>query len=1059
MRIAGARAWLIPSLLTALAYAAAGQLALLLALVPSQAAPIYPSAGIALAAVLVAGRRALPGVLLGSFCVNALIAPRPLPWVQAGGLALVIALGATAQAALGDALLRRRGASGLALSEPRDVLRFCLLGAAASCLLNSTLSTTVQVLAGVIPPDAALFTWWTWWSGDALGVLIGTPIVLTLIGRPRADWAPRRLPLGLPMAGLTALLVLATLQVSHWDQQRQHDLFERAAIQTAEAVTGRLREAEHALLAMQGLFVASPEVSREAMRRAAAPWLELPIKLQAIGYGERVARSDLAAFAERASAADRRELRVFERRERGGSPISAGDADLVVVRYAEPEDRNAAVLGVNMRSVPAVREALVRAVASAAPAATAGFRLTQEVGDQTGVVLYQALYRGEPMPDNRAQALRGVVFVTLRMDQSIGAVTSQMPPYLSWCLIDTDPAAARPRLAGAVGCDSAAAAGELHFARDIELGGRHWRLMLAAQARTMPESGRGNAWLFSFVGLLSAALLAALLLTVTGRARRIESAVAERTSELEREVGERERTESALRESEQRLRNILDHAPIGIVYADLAGRIREANPKLRQMVGYGAGELARLSLQDLTHPDDRANDAEQLDHLLRGEIEQVRRRKRLLHRDGPEVWVQSNLSVLRGAGGQAQRLVAVIEDITEHLRLQAAEQAREVAESANRAKSEFLSRMSHELRTPLNAMLGFAQLLDMDRKPVLAPHHREWTAQIQHAGWHLLEMINDTLDLSRIEAGTLRLDTRPIELDLLLDACVAMAQPMIARRSITLRRQIDPQARSVLADPTRLKQVLTNLLSNAVKYNVEGGRVDVSTALDTDGRVELRVRDTGPGLSAAQMDELFQPFNRLGQEHGAIEGTGIGLVISRRLAELMGGRLDAQSQPGQGSTFVLSLPAAKEPGAVGAAPELDPLFDPDYSHRHLLYVEDNETNAEVMRGILAQRPQVRMEVCSSGLDGLASVRARHPDLILLDMHLPDIDGLELLRHLRQDVNSADIPVVVVSADATRARINDAIAAGAVRYLTKPLNIPAFLEVLDGLLEQLDTRFS
>ncbi|MBI3367375.1 MAG: PAS domain S-box protein [Burkholderiales bacterium] len=535
--------------------------------------------------------------------------------------------------------------------------------------------------------------------------------------------------------------------------------------------------------------------------------------------------------------------------------------------------------------------------------------------------------------------------------------------------------------------------------------------------------------------------------------------MAQRTNDLEREVAERERTESALRESEQRLRNILDHAPIGIVYTDLVGRIREANPALRQMVGYSAEDLARRSLQDLTHPDDRADDAQLLAHLLHGEIDQVRRRKRLQHQRGQDVWVQLNLSVLRDASAQPQRLVAVIEDITEHLRLQDAERARELAESANRAKSEFLSRMSHELRTPLNAMLGFAQLLDLDRRPVLAPHQTEWTAQIQHAGWHLLEMINDTLDLSRIEAGTLRLETRPTALAPLLEACVAMVEPTIGKRGITLHQHVDPQAQMVEADPTRLKQILTNLLSNAVKYNVDGGEVHISSALSLEGNMQISVSDTGPGLSDTQMDELFQPFNRLGQEHGSIEGTGIGLVISRRLAELMQGHLVAHSLPGRGSTFVLTLPHGRRTEAQSSAPEIDPLIDPSYRHRHVLYVEDNETNAEVMRGILAQRPQVRMEVCTSGLDGLAAVRTRHPDVILLDMHLPDIDGLELLRHLKDDMNTADIPVVVVSADATRARINDAIAAGAVRYLTKPLNIAEFLEAMDGLLAQLDTRFS
>ncbi|HSW03374.1 CHASE domain-containing protein [Aquabacterium sp.] len=1048
---------LLPAVLTALAYVGAGQLALLLAIPPSYAAPIYPPAGIALAVVLVYGYRALPGVLAGAFFVNALLAhPRGLPPMTAQLLALAIAIGATAQAGVGAWLVRRRSSS-RALAEPRDVLAFCLYGAVLACLLNASIATTALSLLGVLPAEARAFTWWTWWAGDTLGVLIGAPTVLSLIGRPRADWAPRRVALALPLMAALSLLALATVQVTRLDQLRGRAVFEQSAAAAADTISSHLQQALFALQATHGLFLASNEVSRDELRRVAEPWLALPISLQAIGYSERVARSDFADYEARVSASDGRSLRIFERRERGTAPISAQDVDGVVMRFVEPFDRNASALGVNVLSIPAAREAIGRAARGDQATASAGFRLTQEVGDQTGVVLYRALYRGEPGPAERAEALRGVVFVTLRMDQSLAAAMKEQPGTLRWCLVDIDPSATRPRLAGPQGCDNAAP--DTHeFQRTLNFAGRQWRVRIAARAADFAEGGHVNAWLFSTAGLLSTALLAVLLLTVTGRTRRIESAVAQRTAELEREMGERARTEQALRESEQRLRNILDHAPIGILYADLQGRVREANPKFRDMLGYAADALAGKSIAELTPEEDRADDAELLVQLLRGEAAPLRRRKRLERRDGQPVWVQMILSVLRDASGQPQRLVAVVEDITEHLRLLEAERGRDLAESANRAKSEFLSRMSHELRTPLNAMLGFAQLLELDRQPALAGHQREWTAQIQHAGWHLLEMINDILDLSRIESGMIRLDTVAIDAAPLLRSCIAMVQPSAAQRGIQVREHIEPGTRAVMADPTRLKQVLTNLLSNAVKYNVDQGRVDVEVQAGASGMVEVRVTDSGLGLSETQMAELFQPFNRLGREHSQIEGTGIGLVISRRLAELMGGGLQAHSQEGQGSTFVLSLPAAAgQVGPDAAAGLIDPLSAP-YRRRQVHYVEDNETNAEVMRGILAQRPQVEMTVSASGLDGLAAIRMSLPDLILLDMHLPDIDGLELLRHLKHDLRTADVPIVVVSADATPARINEAIAAGAAHYLTKPLNLGTFLALVDGLLGEMDTRF-
>jgi PAS domain S-box-containing protein len=1055
----GVGRWVAATLLTALAYVAAGEAALLLVVPPGFAAPIYPAAGLALATALVYGRAALPGVALGAYLVNL-----HLQWASSRAwhalvllLPLVMAAGAALQAALGAAWVRSRQRGPLALAEPREVAAFFLLGAAGACLLNATLSTLALTAAGSVPRTAAAFTWWTWWAGDTLGVLIGAPLVLTVIGRPRADWAPRRVSLALPLLAATALLALATTLVARWDAQRTQSVFERDASAVSAALGAALRQATFALEATRGLLIGSDDVTPDELRRAAQPWLKLPIALQAIGYSQRVAKADLARYEASVSQSDGRPYRVFDRDMPGHSAVAAGDADVVAIRMIEPIERNAAALGVNALSIPAAREAILRAAETDEPAATTGFLLTQEPGRQTGVVIYRAIYRGDPTPDGRQQALQGVAFVSLRMQQSVTTGLQGTPTYLRWCLVDSDPQAQRRRLAGPEGCEQAAAL-PLFSESTIDFGGRRWLLRVDARREAVPDAGNGNAWLFSSVGLVSTAMLAALLLTVTGRTRRIEAAVDERTAALQREAAERRRTESALRESEERFRNIFDHAPIGIVYADLQGQLRDANPRLREMIGYSADALAGRSMAELTHAEDRAEVTQGLQRLLDGELPEVQRSARLQHADGQLLWVRMNWSVLRDADGRPQRLVAVVEDITEQLRRQEAEHGRQLAESANRAKSEFLSRMSHELRTPLNAMLGFAQLLDLDRQPRLHPHQLGWVAQILQAGWHLLEMINDTLDLSRIESGTLRLELAPVALQPLVEQCVAMLGPAASRRDIDLQVQLATDADRVLGDETRLKQVLTNLLSNAVKYNVQGGSVVVRSRRLDNGMLELRVRDTGLGLDAAQMAELFQPFNRLGREQSDTEGTGIGLVISRRLAELMGGTLEAESAERQGATFVLTLPLAS--GAPAPSPTSGGLDEDGhrYRQRRVHYVEDNETNVEVMRGVLAQRPQVVLDVSKLGLDGLTAIRSRRPDLILLDMHLPDIDGLELLRQLQRDPACADIPVVVVSADATAARVEQALAAGARRYMTKPLNLSGFLEMLDELLGSIDTRF-
>jgi PAS domain S-box-containing protein len=1049
--------WTLALAGTALAYALVGWAALWLAIPPSYAAPLYPSAGIALACVLTFGWRMLPGVAIGAFTVNALLAiDRGAP--NLAGVVLLpaaIALGATAQAALGAALVRRFCSQPLTLSEPHDIGIFFGLGAALACLVSATVGTAALYFLVNQPADTLWFTWWVWSSGDCLGALIAGPMVLTLIGKPRSEWATRRLTVGLSLAVATVLVALGIRQVGQWEEARVQAAFERDAVHASSNLAARLDYPLHALEALRGAYLASEEVTLKEMRRATTAWLAPGNHLQAMGWTEFISRADAPAYEARVRAIDHPAFRVFDRPDTGFKP-QPGDT-LAVMRFIEPMSRNAAALGVNARSVPEARVAIDTAVRTDAPAATAGFRATQETEDQTVVVIYHALYKDAPSTaSDRLSNARGVIFVTMRMDAALSAFRSTLPHYLNVCIVDTDPTAKRRRLAGPADCETQNA--DLLHVRPLPFAGRQWDLRVSAARADVPDARERNALLFSLVGLMATAMLGALLLTVTGRTRRIEAAVKDRTAALQHEITERERTEADLRESEQRFRNILNNVPIGVVYTDLHGNVKQVNPRFCALTGYQAEELTGMNVAALTHPDDRLQDIELSGQLVRGEIPMYRRQGRYLTRDKRMVWIQSIVTLLRDVQGQPHRIVGVVEDITEHLRLAEAERAREIAVAANLAKSEFLSRMSHELRTPLNAMLGFAQLLELDQSHPLPASQRPWVAQIQSAGWHLLDMINDVLDLSRIESGTLNLQPDKLDLREIIAAALPLLERDIQRRGIIVTQNVPEDQARVVGDSTRVKQVLINLLSNAVKYNSDGGRIHIATRASHRDSIELIVTDTGLGMTAAQLAQLFQPFNRLGRERSALEGTGIGLVISQRLAELMGGALRARSTAGEGSSFILGLPRAEQPDSVVADLEDAKTTSSDYHQRCVHYVEDNETNVEVMRGILSRRPQVRFDVSITGLDGLAAIRARRPDLILLDMHLPDIDGLELLRHLKADAGTADIPVVVVSADALAAQIEAAMKAGALQYLTKPVSVSQLLSVVDSVLDDAETRF-
>jgi signal transduction histidine kinase len=378
------------------------------------------------------------------------------------------------------------------------------------------------------------------------------------------------------------------------------------------------------------------------------------------------------------------------------------------------------------------------------------------------------------------------------------------------------------------------------------------------------------------------------------------------------------------------------------------------------------------------------------------------------------------------------------------------EAARLAAEAANQSKSAFLARMSHDLRTPLNAILGFSQLLTLDPALSDAAGAQRQAGLIHDAGKHLLSMVDEVLDVARIESGNLRLSLATVDACRLVQESVQLVDPLAARHGVTLRRQPGEGACLVHADHTRLRQVLVNLLTNAVKYNRPGGRVDVSLGDEADG-VRISVSDTGRGMTAAQMAALFQPFNRLGAEASGVEGTGLGLVIARQLVDAMQGRLNVSSEPGVGSTFTITLPLAKamqlrerESPAPGLpTPRLIP-----GAPRRVLYVEDNPVNQMLMREVLRRQPGVELEIDSDGPAALERALRWRPQLVLLDLDLPGMSGYEVLRRLRGDPVTADIPCVVVSAFAHGPEIQQALDQGCVAYLTKPFEVAKLHELIE-----------
>ena len=524
-----------------------------------------------------------------------------------------------------------------------------------------------------------------------------------------------------------------------------------------------------------------------------------------------------------------------------------------------------------------------------------------------------------------------------------------------------------------------------------------------------------------------------------------EDGTAEYLLGISEDVTERVRIDEELRDRQQTLDAVFEASPDAIMILSPDLVIERVSSALEHIDGVPAEQRASTVALSYVHPDDQEALGRSLQQLFATTATTVEARYRFRHADGHWVPVEARGRTLLDADGAPSGAVVVIRDISERvLAEEALLAARHEAEEANRAKNDFLSRMSHELRTPLNAVLGFAQLLEMDL------HDEEDLESVRHilrGGRHLLELINEVLDISRIEAGTLTISLEPVELSAVVQECVDLIAPQAAERRIEVQSRNIPR-RHVQADRHRLSQVFLNLLSNAIKFNHDGGRVTIEGE-QHDGLARVRITDTGAGIAPEMIERLFTPFDRLGAESRGIEGTGLGLVVSKRLCEAMGIALGIESTAGQGTTFWLDVPLGEDALHVGPVAEDEPP-DGDAGFGTVLHIEDNHANLRLVEQLLRHRPGMRLIDAMQGSLGLELAVQHQPDVILLDVHLPDVSGDVVLQRLKADPRTAGIPVVVVSADATSGQMERFKTAGAHDYLTKPLDVGRLLEVVDGL---------
>ncbi len=520
------------------------------------------------------------------------------------------------------------------------------------------------------------------------------------------------------------------------------------------------------------------------------------------------------------------------------------------------------------------------------------------------------------------------------------------------------------------------------------------------------------------------------------------------------------KTVEQLRWSEESFHLMVDSvSDYAIVMLDTGGRVLSWNNGAERIKGYGASEIVGQHCRRFYPEGDIERGAPQRDleaATADGRFEQEGWRVR---RDGSTFWANVVSTVIRDDQGNLRGFAQVTRDLTQR-RLLEMEMAKTkaIAEKASMANAEFLSGMSHQLRTSLNAILGFAQLIESDLPPP-PPAQKESLAKIVQAGWYLMELINEVLDLAMIESGRLSWSLEPMALTDVMIECRAAVEPQAQKSGIRMTFPEIDGACFIKADRTRVKQVLISLLSNAVKYNRMGGSVVVECSVSAPQRIRVSVTDTGAGMTAWQLAQLFRPFSRVGQDTSAAAGTGIGLVVTKRLVELMGGAIGVRSQVDKGSVFWIELVTAEAPQLPGGDAELIRLAEPKAGGatalRTVLYVEDNPANLQLVEQIIARRPDMHLVSARTGPQGIALAHSARPDVILMDINLPGMSGIKAMQILRAEADTAHIPVVALSANALPRDIKRGLEAGFFRYLTKPIKVADFMATLDVALTHAD----
>ena len=1027
---------LVELIAIAAAYYAVGRLSLLLAIPPGYATAVWPASGVALAATLLRGYRVWPGILLGSFLINvwtSLDTGSATSIFKSIFLVVSIGAGASLQAIVGALLMSRFVRHPTALIGEKDVFKFLLLGGPISCLVNATWGVTSLLLAGVIQPADYLLHWWTWWLGDTIGVIAFTPLVLIWAAKPQGASLRRQISVSLPVCLTFALVVLCFVYTSAWERNRIAAEFERRTDKVFQELEDNFDNYIDALHSIESFFGSSVTVGRQEFKSFVSRWFLRHRGIQALSWNPRVLDTERTAYEQAARRNGFTNFQITEQNGQGELARAAPRAEYAPVYYLEPYVGNESALGFDVASDPVRREALNQARDTGKPRATDPTTLVQDAELKPGFLVFLPIYRnGLPQrtPEERRRNLQGYATGAFRVSDLIKTSLKggEEPKDVEIRLYD-DTGGGKRRLlydhrSQALGskdppveADTVMKPAVLQRVIPFEMAGRRWIIQFAPTKEYLAAQRSWQIWSVLAGGLLFTGLLGAFSLMVTGRAAELQAI----NRDLQKEITDRKLAEEALRKSEARKGAILESVLDGIITMDHEGKLLEFNPAAEEMFRYKRADVVGKSMAELIIPPSlREKHRRGMAHYLatgEGPILGKRIEMPAMRADGTEFPVE--LSVTRIGQDEPPLFTGYFRDITdqnaqEEIRRRSEEleeQNRRVQE-ANRLKSEFLANMSHELRTPLNGIIGFAELMHDGRVGPISTQHQEYLGDILTSAKHLLQLINDVLDLSKVEAGKFEFKPEPVIPELLVREVCEIVRTLAAHKRIQLGIEIDAAVTGIVADSRSLKQILYNYLSNALKFTPDEGKVVIRVKPENQDYFRIEVEDSGIGIKADDLGRLFVEFQQL--DAGSAKkysGTGLGLALTKRIVEAHGGKVGVDSTVEKGSIFYAVLPRVFHvPGEIvdqerfAMAPPGAPL---------ILVVEDEPEDRAWLARELAEAGYA-VDTVATGAEALVHCREMRFDAIMLDMMLPDMSGRAVLGKIRERGLNLETPVIVVS---------------------------------------------